>query len=420
LSLGTLHDITIDSLGGLGDGLARLNDKPVFIEKAAPGDRLKIRIIHETKEALRGEIVEIISGGLERITPPCPYYSACGGCSLQHVSSDFYQQSQKRVLAQALAHGGFADIEAELIFLPAASRRRVEFKVTRTENGLSFAYYASRSRTLVPVANCLILEPALQALMAPLANALGKWPGTRFIKTVSLTAADSGIDMLLDCAAPIEDMSLLSALADGLKLARISISVAGQKTVTALSRTPVTMRLGDYDVALPPDAFLQASSEGQRLLTEAVMEGVEGAKSVADLFCGIGTYSFCLSKIAHVHAVEMDADMVRGLKSMITLHGLPQRMSAEQRDLFKTPMTAKDLTRFNAVIINPPRPGAKTQVEEIAKSQIKKLVMVSCSPASFARDAKALKTAGFTIERAFGVDQFVYSPHLEIVAVFKK
>lgn len=418
-SLPDTHTVNVTSLGGLGDGLSRLNGKPLFIEKAAAGDRLNVRIIHDTKEALRGEIIEVIEAGPDRITPPCPYFTHCGGCSLQHISETAYRSAKLKVLADALAHAGFGEIKADVTFLPAASRRRVEFKVSRTEEGMSFAYYAPRSNHVVPVASCLILEPALQSLMQPLAKALGQWPGANSIKTVSLTQAESGIDMLLELTAPLDSSHSLETIADHFSIARIAV-IYGAKTAIVVNHKPVIMRLSEFDIALPPGAFLQASREGQRLLTDAVLAGVKGAKLVADLFCGIGTYSFPLSKAARVHAVESDVDMVRNVKAMTQLHGNHRSLTAEQRDLFKNPLTAGELSKFDAIIVNPPRPGAKAQCEQIAKSNIKKLAMVSCSPASFARDAKILKNAGFALESAQGIDQFVYSPHLEIVAIFKK
>ena len=271
---------------------------------------------------------------------------------------------------------------------------------------------------MVAVDNCLILEPALQALMTPLTKQLGKWHAVKAIKTISLTLADSGIDMALECSSVVENTAALSALAESLGIARISLVVAGQNPITVTSRSPVTMRLGAYDVALPVGAFLQASREGQRLLTEAVVAGLGDAKSVADLFCGIGTYSFALNKMSKVHCVESDMEMVKGLKAMVHMHGRNRFMTTEARDLFTKPLTAKELEKYDAVIINPPRPGAKAQCEQLAASKVKKIVMVSCNPATFSRDAKTLKNAGFSLVSAHGIDQFVYSPHLEIVAVF--
>jgi 23S rRNA (uracil1939-C5)-methyltransferase len=411
-----LPDIHITSLGGLGDGIAELDGKPVFVEKAAVGDQLRVRITQQTKEFLRAEILDILEAGKERIIAPCPHFSACGGCSLQHLTEAAYQGLKHKIMHDALAHAGFADAPREMIFLEAASRRRSELKW----DGARFAYYASRTRDLVAIEQCLILEPVLQSLLTPLAEALAGWHATRAIKTVHLTAADSGIDMVLECSSIVENTDTLSELAERLNLARVSLSAPDQKHLVVVNRAPVTMRLGGYDIALPQGAFLQATKQGQRLLTDAVINGLGEAKSVADLFCGIGTYSFALARSIKRHAVESDGDMVRGLKTMVHLHGLQRHFTTAMRDLFKHPLTASELNKFDAVILNPPRPGAKAQVEEIAKSRVGHVVMVSCSPASFARDAKTLKNAGFSMVSAQGIDQFVYSPHLEIVCVFSR
>jgi 23S rRNA (uracil1939-C5)-methyltransferase len=405
-----LPEISIHTLGGLGDGISQLDGKPVFVEKAAAGDVLRVRLIQKTKEFSRGEIETIIKPGADRIQPPCPHYEACGGCSLQHLSESAYRQHKHKVMADALAHAGFAGKPFTAHFLPASSRRRVELKW----DGNRFAYYASRSRSLVPIDGCLILEPALKALLAPLASGLTSWRDHSAIKTVQLTAADSGVDMAIETNRPIAaDAEFFSNLAITVGLARITLD--GQLIIET---KPITMQLGSHAIALPAGAFLQASKEGQRLLTEAVLAACKGEASVADLFCGIGTYSVPLSEKARVHSVELGAAMIAGLRSEAKKYGL--NLSAEQRDLFTAPLKKEELERFSAVVINPPRPGAKAQCEALAGSNVKKIVMVSCSPASFARDANILRRGGYSLSQALMIDQFVYSPHLEIVSLFSR
>jgi 23S rRNA (uracil1939-C5)-methyltransferase len=406
--------VTVNSLGGLGDGIADIGDKPVFISKSCAGDKLEIRIVSETKENARGEIISVIEPGPGRAKPPCVYFSECGGCSLQHLSQTAYQNFKRKMAQDAITYSGFAKTKIETIFLPAATRRRVEFKWT----GNSLAYYAARSHDMVPVENCVILHPKLEALMKPLAKALTKFSN---IKTVGLTLADSGIELLLglsDNHRP--DKTAFEQLAASLKLSRVGIISENREYSTAVKNDPMFMNFGGYDVAFPPDAFLQACSEGQKLLTDAVLKGVGDAKHVVDLFSGIGTYSFPLSKQAVTHAVELDLPMVQSFKKNIKTLGLTERLSVEERDLFRKPLSAKELNRFDAIVINPPRIGAKEQTRQIAESTVKRVVMVSCNPATFARDAKTLKTAGFALAHAEAIDQFVYSPHLEIVAVFQR
>lgn len=357
---------------------------------------------------------------------------------MQQLTEEAYRDFKRSVVTNAIRQAGF-DAPAEVIFLPAGTRRRVELKIAHTPKGIAFAYYAPRSNDLVAVDDCLILTPKLQALLKPLAGALADWPGISAIHAITLTAADSGIDLVLQQrSSPIRGEAGRGARSDSnvsirphpnpppigegtLSLpgiARVSLQQNDDAPKVIAEHAPITMQLGGYDIPIPPNVFLQAASEAQHLITDWVKEAAVGAQCIADLFCGIGTYSFPLSKTAKVHGVESDGGMIKNLAAQAQKLGIA--LSGEKRDLFKNPLSAKELERFEAVVINPPRPGAKAQCEELAKSTVKKVIMVSCSPASFARDAKILKNAGFTLHSAKAIDQFVYSPHLEIVAVFKR
>jgi len=396
-------EVTVESLGGLGDGIASYNGKPLFVAKSCVGDRLRVRIVHENHDGYQGIITEVLSGGEHRREAPCVYFSECGGCSLQQLQEEHYRAFKTRMLASAVARSGY-DMPADILFLPTGTRRRVEFKV----GGGTLAFHAPRSHRPVAVEHCLILTPALQALIAPLNEVVGDWSG---LFSVGLTQADVGIDMMLTFRDSIPALALEAVCAQ-LGIARVCVRTREGKAKILHQAGPVEMLLGDKRVALPPEAFLQATAEGQAALTQAVLEGVMDATLVVDLFCGIGTYSFPLSARAKVHAVEGDGAMVAAAKAA--------GLSAEQRDLFKSPLTAKELARFDAAVINPPRAGAKAQCEQLVASGISRVVMVSCNPASFARDAALFNKNGFRLTRALGIDQFVFSQHLEIVGIFHR
>jgi len=413
------HQLRIDSVGGLGDGIARLGDKPVFVPKSCAGDIVSVRITQDTKEFARGEIVEVIQPGDDRITAPCLHFSQCGGCSLQQLSDASYTAFKRKVLADALAHAGFGGHAAEVVFLTAATRRRVDFKVIHTNYGFSLAYHGLRSHNLTAIAQCPILEPALQALLAPLTKALSVLPFAQQISAVRLTRADSGIDMLLEFTTTSPHIAPLTQLAQKLGIARISVQ-SGKMTSIAYEGAPVTMKLGGYDIPLPVDGFLQAAESGQKTLTDFVIEHSKGAKHIVDLFCGIGTYSFPASRKTRVHAVELQGAAVEVLKAAVDTYKIRGHLSAQERDLFQKPLSAIELASYDCAIVNPPRAGARAQIEAITGSGLKKIVMISCNPASFARDARTLKNAGFALTHALGLDQFVWSPHLEIAAVFEK
>jgi len=412
--------VRVESLGGLGDGIARLNGKPVFIPKSIPGDELLVRIIHENRDGLQAQIETILTPGPHRIIPPCGYYDICGGCSLQHFSDPYYRDFKTRVLRNSITHAGYSNIPSEVTFISPSTRRRVEFKIDHSGAQPALAYHAPKSHTPVTIKNCLILTPELQSLIGPLNHALSQWQFTPTLYALSLTAADSGIDMLLtvrgELIPPMPDMK---PWCETLGINRISIRTREGKPEILAQIKAVEMNLGGYSIPLPPDAFLQATAQGQELLTEAALEACDGNQDVADLFCGIGTYSFAASKLANVHAIEGDAGMVRAMQSSVKTNAIAA-LHASQRDLFKNPLKPSELSRFNAVIINPPRLGAKAQCEELARSQIKTITMISCNPATFARDAKILKTAGFDLVSASGIDQFVFSQHLEVVAQFRR
>jgi len=412
--------VTVESLGGLGDGIASYNGKPLFIPKSCAGDRLEVRIVHENHNGLQGVIERIISPGPERRDAPCPYFDRCGGCSLQQLVPVAYREFKTRMLHSALARAGFPSPDAQVVFLPAATRRRVEFKVSHEAGNIALSFHAPRSHTAIAIDQCLVLRPELQAMIAPVNRALSSYKAAKYLYAVSLTAADSGIDMLLTFkGCDIASLPPLDRIASELNLARICVRIAETQPIVAVQSTSVDMQLGDFLVPLPPDAFLQATREGQEQLTTAALKAAEGATSVIDLFCGIGTYSFPLSAQSAVHAIEGEAVMVAAIQKAAQKYGI-RSLTAEARDLFKHPFTVQELARFDAAVINPPRTGAKAQTEALAQSAISSVAMISCNPATFARDAQILAAGGFSLVSAQGIDQFVWNQHLEIAALFRR
>ena len=410
-------DITIDTLGGLGDGMIMHDGKPLFVPKSCAGDKLRVTVVHENHDGRYAMIDHILHPGPDRVDAPCAHYQECGGCTLQHLSDDAYRRFKTNLLHAALRRAGYDRTDAQVTFLPHASRRRVEFKVQRDAHGVRLALLPLRSHIPMAIDHCAVLDPHLQAMIAPLNEALSSLPWAQHIKSVSITLADNGIDMAIRiCDSHSFSPPAADALLNGTGVSRLNVRDMNTMIYTS-QRQPVTMSLGGYAVDLPPGAFLQATAQGQQLLTEFALNAVKNAGQVADLFCGIGTYSFPASRTAHVHAVELDTGMITNLRRTARhyhIHGL----TGETRDLFKNPLNAKALTRFDAAIINPPRLGAKAQIEQLAQAQLPIIAMISCNPATFARDAQILTRAGYRMIQAVGIDQFVWNAHLEIAAVF--
>lgn len=412
-----LTDVTIQSLGGLGDGIAELNGKPLFVSKSCVGDRLSIRITQQTAQHSRGEIVEILSPGPDRTNPPCQHFTECGGCVLQHLKPDAYRSMKTAVVQNAIHQSGYDTTQDALLFIPEGHRRRVEFRIGRKNGKLQPAYYMPGTRTLLPIDSCLLLCPSLAAFLPQLMEALESWPHTGDIQSFKLTALGSGIELTL-CTAGHIAKAVLVEFAKLLDITRLTLDHDRPEIVW--EKSPLTIKLGAYDIKLPPDSFLQATDEAQARLTSVVLEYAKDAAHVADLFCGIGTYGFALAERTHVHGVELHRGMVESLRQSVKEHNPPKRFTVECRDLFKNPLKTKELAPFDAVVINPPRPGAKAQAESIAASSVPLVIMISCSPASWARDARILRQSGYTLAYVQGIDQFVYSPHLEIASVFTR
>ncbi|MDA3887737.1 MAG: class I SAM-dependent RNA methyltransferase, partial [Allgaiera sp.] len=231
--------------------------------------------------------------------------------------------------------------------------------------------------------------------------------------TRSLTGADVAVrgGKTLDLDLRVA----LGALADRHGFARLS----WEDEVIAQA-VPPEQALGAARVAPPPGAFLQATQEGQDALVSAVSETISGAKRVVDLFAGCGTFTLPTAADAEVHAVEsaeaMLAALDRGWRNAAGLH----RVTTEARDLFRRPLMAEELARFDAAIIDPPRAGAEAQIAELARSALPVIAAVSCNPVSFARDARTLIAGGYHLDWVQPIDQFRWSPHVELAARFSR
>ncbi|NDF12184.1 MAG: class I SAM-dependent RNA methyltransferase [Proteobacteria bacterium] len=406
----TLH---ITALGGLGDGIAEYEGKRIYVPYTTEGDVVTARIGEKTADGYRGHLIEVNIPSPRRQAAPCPYFAECGGCDLQHLSNEDYSAFKLSRAKQALAEAGYDPALLTLLHrIPVASRRRAEFKI----DGPNLGFFKGGTNEVVPIDQCLILAPAIDALIQPLAALVKNMNG---IKTISLTKADNTLDMFVKCSKPLDEISknTFVTFAKIHMIGRLTENVGDKTIVRYLSEMPVVTN-GTTPVELPVGAFLQASHESQELLTNWVVKQVGKKKRVLDIFSGIGTYSLPLAeKGLNVTAYEGSREMVDTLNRAAKQHGI-RSLKAEVVDLVKNPVDIETLSAANCIVINPPRPGAAAQTRTIAASSLKEVVMVSCNPASFARDAKMLHKAGFRITNVEALDQFTYSTHLEIMAKF--
>jgi 23S rRNA (uracil1939-C5)-methyltransferase len=338
---------------------------------------------------------------------------------LQDLAPDEYRAKKRQIVVDALARAGVAADVIDPVIVPPRSRRRAVFKIKSLAEGLHIGFHAAKSHTVIDMHHCDILTPGLFALVGALRMRLEPLFGVGEAAELHVTETETGFDAGFRWRAgftPALAAQLTRALA-GLSIARLTM---GRELVF---ETDVPMvALGGVPVALPPNAFLQSTVEGEAALQARVLAAIGKAKTVADLFAGVGTFALPLALTAKVHAVEQDAPALSALAAAArTAPGL-KPVTTEIRDLFKQPLTPPELKQFDAVVLDPPRAGAQAQAQVLrtAKAGPKTIVYVSCDAASFARDAAILAGGGWRLGPVTPVDQFLFSSHIELVGAFMR
>jgi len=409
------------AVGAQGDAVCRTETGlTLFAPFVLPGETVRLR-----REGQRAELLEIVSASPERIEPVCPHFQACGGCALQHWAHGPYLAWKEDLIRAALSREGLdAPFDPAFCAAPGA-RRRLALHARRGERGQGprLGYKARRSWSLIDIEVCTIADPALQRALPALRRLAGPFlEHPKSAPTLHVTLTQTGIDVDV---TGVERRSGGGLSADGrLRAAEIAaaadlarVTLAGE--IVYQARQPV-VRLGPAMAALPPGGFLQAVPGAETAMAETALSAMSGAGRVADLFCGLGTFTFRLASLAPVLAADSDGRAIAALKAAAGAAPGLKSITAEARDLFRRPVLAEELKKVDAVLFDPPRAGAAEQAQQIARSGAAVAVAVSCDAASFARDARILVDGGFTLERVRLIDQFLWSPHVELTAVFRR
>ena len=409
---GALRELLIDQVGAQGDGLAA---GPIYAPLTLPGERVLAQVSGE-----RAEVSEILQASADRVAAPCPQFGECGGCALQHWAPAPYLAWKSEQIRLSL---GRERIETEILAPFAAapgSRRRLALHARRDGGRVRLGFKARRSWRLVDIETCPVSAPGLVAAFPALRQLAGAFfEHSKSAPTLHVTLTQTGLDV--DVTGVERRSGGLSA--DGLGRAAQAALKADMARVTLAgdmiyqSRQP-TIQVGPATVALPAGAFLQAVAEAEAAMAQFAVEAVVGAGRVADLFCGVGAFSFRLARQAQVYAADSSAPAIKALAAACASAPGLKTITAEARDLARRPLLAMEMKKLDAVVFDPPRAGALEQAGEIARSKVARVVGVSCNPTTFARDARVLIDAGFTLERVKPIDQFLWSPHVELVGVF--
>jgi 23S rRNA (uracil1939-C5)-methyltransferase len=406
-------ELTIESIGAQGDGLAGR----LFAPLTLPGERVLARPVGD-----RAEVIEVLVPSPDRVTPPCPHFGDCGGCALQHWASAPYLAWKVEQIRLAL---GWAKLETDILApfaSPPASRRRLALHARREGRVVVLGFKARRSWRLAAIDSCTIADPRLIAALPALRKIAEPFlEHPKSAPTLHVTLTLTGLD--IDVTGVERRSGGLSA--DARMRAAAAAAAADVARVTLASDVvyearPAQVRMGAATVSLPPGAFLQAVPQAEVAMVQFAVQAAEGAKRIADLYCGAGAFTFPLAAVAPVLAADASAGAVAALTSATASAPGLKTIAAQARDLDRRPILAQELKNVDAVVFDPPRAGAAVQCGEIGRSKAARVVGVSCNPTTFARDARTLVDAGFTLDRVLPVDQFLWSPHIELVGVFSR
>ena len=360
-----------------------------------------------------------LTAGPHHADPPCRHFPVCGGCQLQHVDEEALRQFvTDRVVGAARAQDLDVGEVLATQLSPPRSRRRATLHALKTAKGAVLGFRESGSHRIVNMQECHILVPELFALVEPLRKLIGRYGGRQAVD-VELTLVDQGVDCTLK-GIEADGLAATEALLDFARensLARLSVD-RGFGPETSWEPEPLTVGLGDIAVPFPHSSFLQPTVDGERALVADALDFLDGATTVADLFSGLGTFAFALAGPRKVLAVEAARDAHLACKAAANGRQIP--VHTLHRDLFRNPLQAEEASRFGALVLDPPRAGAREQVVQIAASEATRVAYISCNPVSWSRDARVLVDAGFRLEKLRPVGQFRWSTHVELTSYFTR
>lgn len=408
-----VRTLTIESVGAQGDGRARENGALVSVPFTLAGERVRV-----TGAGDRLKLLEVLEPSPERAAPACRHFGACGGCTLQHMAPAPYAAFKRDQIVRTLNARGLEAEVAEAWITPPGTRRRAAFTAARSGKQILIGFHARKSHELVAISECPVARPALLAALPRLKDIAGHLLDGKNAVSLLVTETASGLDLhITGLAIEVKALARAEAASAALRAGFARVSLEGTDVLT--ERRP-SLAVGGASLHPPPGGFLQATAEAEGEMASLVLRHLKGAASIADLFSGCGTFAVRLAAGASVLAAEGNAAAIEALKASVrTADGL-KPVTAEVRDLFRNPYGAGELSRLDGIVLDPPRAGALAQVAEIAKSRVAKVAYVSCDPASLARDLRTLVDGGYRIIRIHPIDQFLWSAHVEAVALLER
>jgi 23S rRNA (uracil1939-C5)-methyltransferase len=412
----TLTTMRVASTGRHGDGVVHHGDVKIFVPHALAGDDVALEL------DAQGNVITstIVQAGAAHGTPECEHFGQCGGCKMQHMNIASYAVWKHQFVAETLRDNGITPHEITApVLSPPRSRRRATFAAVKQGKQVLLGFNQAKSHQIIDLQMCSVLRPELMALLPTLRTMLPKYMGQERTLDIRVTLLDGVLDIVV-IGGPVpklHERDMLATLAQQHNIGRISWRKWDKSPDDPIAHClPVRAHFPHGLVELPPGGFMQATYEGELALQKAVCEAVGNATPVADLFCGIGTFALALTARA-VTAIDGDGAAIAALQRAMQGRA---KTNVLARNLVREPLADTELNLFMAVIIDPPRDGAKAQMQQLATSKVPVVVSVSCDLNSFCRDTKILLAGGYQLQRVTMIDQFLWSTHIELVGVFTR
>lgn len=415
----TTETITIARLGSGGDGIADTSAGPVYVPFTLPGEVVAVARVKN-----HATVMSMSVASPERVTPPCVHFGpdgrngTCGGCTLQHAGDALYHAFKRNLVVAALKSKGLTPEVAPLVIARPGERRRVVFTARKTEKGMLLGFNQAGSHHIVSIDHCPIASDGIVLRLEDIRRVAGAIATSSEPFRLTVLETLSGLDLAFEGVKTVGDRERRAVTQCVLSLRGIA-RVSNDGEILIEPQKP-EIDFGGVRVSPPAGGFTQATKEAEEAMAGLVLAAIGKAKRVSDLFAGSGTFALRIARKAKVHAVEGEEKAVKALDHAArNTQGL-KPVTVERRDLFRRPLMVSELKAYDAVVFDPPRAGAEDQCKELARSGVKTIVAVSCNPVSLARDLAILTAAGYRIRLVTPIDQFLWSAHVEAVAVLEK
>ncbi len=409
--------VKIKYINDFGLGVFKHEHYKAFVPHVLAGEEVVVSEPKKQRGGFFSKLTSLVEVSEMRQSPPCPYYMSCGGCNLQHMNDTVYKDFKTQLIKKALKELKQDEvILSDAFFTTYYKRRRTTFRAYIDQGKLFFGYFITKTKQLLAIDECLLLDKEINSLITPLKELVQGFSAKILVKDnpleVHVTSCKNGIDLIFKSNYGLKNHEKSVIQDTLLPVIRVSWCCHDKLTVIKESEVPL-IELNGQSTPLPPLSFLQVSQDSQNAIIKFILSKSMGKKRILDLFAGIGTYSIPLAQYSSVYAIEGSAESLSSLKSF-------DGIQVECRDLYKKPVDKLFINGFDMVIINPPRNGATPQIKQIAQSRIKDAVLAYCDLTSFKRDSKIMLSEGWLFSDVSAIDQFYQSPHMEVVAHFKR